>query len=114
MGDIVLTHKGNWKSVISTQKMLTNKLIEITTNTGKMVSCTPDHMWLVQFPSSGNKKPRDFICRKGFVRADELEVYDTIPTVKVKRKEFIKYGQKENKKSSSCRKFCSNSIIKRR
>ena len=79
IGDVVLTHKGNWKRVMATQKFLSNEIYEIKTNTGKKISCTPDHMWLSSFPRSGNKLPNDFSPKRGFVRADELEVSKKYP-----------------------------------
>jgi len=62
-GELVLTHKGNWKRVLDVHRVRAGELLEIATNTGKVIRCTPDHMIL-----AGNR----------FVRAEDLEVGRTV------------------------------------
>lgn len=67
--DIVLTHRGNWKRVTDTQKLTSKTLIEITTQSGKTIRCTPDHMMLVYFPSANGKEGGT-----GWVEARDLKL----------------------------------------
>lgn len=72
VGDFVLTHMGRWKPVVEIQVAETDRIIRITTSTGKIVECTADHGWmtfdskrveeLYKWIKAGELSLGDFLC----------------------------------------------------
>jgi DNA polymerase I len=64
VGDLVWTHMSRWRRVEATQIAQAEALLRITTESDKVVECTPDHGWLIYDPSDSE------IYR--WVRAEDL------------------------------------------
>lgn len=73
VGDKVYTHKHRWKRVTALQKLHADTILEIRTNTGKVVKCTKDHKWLTVLPA-GNHKKNTYV----FKEACKLTVGDNL------------------------------------
>lgn len=66
VGDMVWTHKSRWRRVEATQVADAEAILKITTKSGKIVECTPDHGWMTFDPK------REEIYK--WVKAEELVV----------------------------------------
>lgn len=70
IGDMVWTHKSRWRRVEATQVADADFLLKITTKSGKVVECTPDHGWMTFDP----KRDEPYT----WVKAGELKVGDDL------------------------------------
>jgi DNA polymerase I-like protein with 3'-5' exonuclease and polymerase domains/intein/homing endonuclease len=66
----VLTHLGTYEQVVETQKVSTNKLIKLTTLTGKTLTATVDHPFQVILPKTNKRTETEY----EWVDAGELQV----------------------------------------
>lgn len=69
VGDFVWTHRKRWQLVSGKKSQRRSTLVEMRTRTGRVLRSTPEHMWLVQFPSA-NGKP----AGSGWVEARDADV----------------------------------------
>jgi DNA polymerase-1 len=80
VGMRVETHRGLWRSVTETQRVPAKGLIEIETEAGRRVQCTPDHRWLTDgrfWTPAGNLTMERKICTvEGLERITSLRRVD--------------------------------------